>query len=329
MLTRLNKAESAAIVMQRILQAFSQPLEINQQELTINVSIGAAIYPDDGQDAASLLQNADHALQTAKENNQSHQFYHEKIHTDSKREFVLSTGLKRENLFHEFIIYYQPVINTKDKSIFAVEAQLHWQHGELGLIKPQELFDYAEKQGKINFITLWLLEKACKQFLSWRSIGFHAESLMISLSVNQLQNSQFIYQISKTLQNCAFNPQWLLLEIRNTNSYASFDALEKALNMLKYLHIQLAINDAGLFSINKLKKISADYLMLDNELMTDENQREFLEAMVKLTNSLHLKIIVKGVLSSQQTRLLAEAGCHLIQGNAPMLEKEMAEHFEV
>lgn len=329
MLTRLNKAESAAIVVQRILQAFSRPLEITQQELNINVSIGAAIYPHDAQDAASLLRNADHALQSAKENNQSYQFYHEKIHADSKREFALSAGLKRGNLLQEFIIYYQPVFNTKEKTIFAVEAQLHWQHEKLGLIKPEELFEYAEKQGKINFITLWILEKACKQFLSWRSIGLKPESLMVSLSVNQLQNSQFIYQLSKVLQNCSFNPEWLVLEIRDTQSYAAFDVLEKGLNMLKYLHIQLAVNNASLFSMNKLKNISVDYLVLNNELIdVDEaNQPEFLKAVVNLARSLHLKIIVKGVESESQTELLTASGCYLIQGNVPMLEKEMAEHM--
>lgn len=334
LLTQLGKPETVAIVAQRILQALEQPIIINEHELYITACIGISIYPTDGQDTASLLRSADYALHIAKEKGkQIYQFYHERIHANSQRELALATGLRRESMFHEFAIYYQPIINVQNDNIICMDTLLYWQHPALGLVSPPELFDYAEKQGKLNVISEWLLRNACKQFLSWRKLDFIPELLGIPLSFKQLENSQFIYHISQILQELQFNPAWLLLEIKENSGQLSFDIVEKAFNMLKYLNVKIAIDDFGSapFSLRDLKNFTVNFLKLDRTFITDvENNPktvELIKSVLFLAKSRSIELVIKGVETKQQFDILKQLDCTLMQGKLlgpPLPEKEMA-----
>lgn len=333
LLTQLGKPETAAVIAQRILESLTQPVQVKEHKLYITASIGISIYPSDGLDAAALFRNADLALLLAKEKGcQNYQFYQEKIHANSLRELALATGLKRDSLMSEFEIYYQPIMNTQTKSIFCMEVLLYWHHPELGLINPEELYTYSEKHGKSNIIFEWLLKQASQRFVQWRTVGFQPELLGISLSIRQLNNSQFIYRISQILQECDFKPEWLLIEIKGNLSQTSFDIVEKSFNMLSYLNIKLAIDHfgSGLFSIQDLKKFAVNYLKLDQSLISDvqqnEQTKELVKAMLVLAKSLSMRLIVQGVDSEQQMMTLRELGCDFIQGEfagAAVPEKEV------
>lgn len=321
LLNRLNKPETAVIVAQRILQSMEQPIEVNHQIFAMGVCIGISIFPDDGQDVATLFRNAENALQTAKQKGpQNYQFYQEKIHIDSQRELALSTGLQAESVTNEFVITYQSIMNVKDNTILCAEALLQWNHAELGLIDPKELFNYAEKHGKLNDISEWLLKNACQQFLRWRDEGFHPQYLSVHLSIRQLENSHFIYRISQILQELKFNPEWLLLEMRESDYPISFSHIEKSYNMLKYLNVKLAIDDFGShsLSIRDLKSFTVDYLKLDSVLIqdidTNQDTKSLIKAISGMANSLNMQLILQGVVSEAQKTTLQGIGCYLMQG---------------
>ncbi|MBX3709065.1 MAG: EAL domain-containing protein [Gammaproteobacteria bacterium] len=321
LLAQLSKSEMAAIVAQRMLQALAQPIKIKEHTFYITACIGIAVYPADGSDTVSLLRNADKALHLAKEQGKhAYQFYQEKIHTTSQRELAISIGLNREWDSQEFEIHYQPIINVKDKNIFCMEASLRWRHPDLGLVTQPELLNYAEKYGKLNVVTEWLLHHAGRQFLHWRSVGVTPMYLGIVLPVKQLQNSGFIYRISQILQELLFNPEWLLFIIQESSVPSSFDGLEKGLNMLKYLNIKLAIDHfgAGLFTLGDLKKISVNYLKLDplfiNDIERNQKSEEFVKAMISLAASLSAQLIIPGVELEQQMIKLQALGGTLMQG---------------
>jgi diguanylate cyclase (GGDEF)-like protein len=334
LLTQLSKAETAAIVAQRILQALQPSILINDQELFITACIGIAIYPTDGQDTTSLMRSADYALHLAKEKGkQIYQFYHEKIQTNSQRELALSTGLRRDTVLEELTIYYQPIVNVENNQIVCIDTLLHWQHPQLGLIDSQELFSYAEKQGTLNTISVWLLRNACKQFLAWRKSGFSPALLGIHLSFKQLENSQFIYQISQILQELEFNPEWILFEMKESPLQVSFDTIEKAINMLKYINVKIAIEDFGItpFSLRDLKKFTVNYLKLHRSFADDlaDNPKSvnLIKAMVFLAKSLSIHLVIKGVETEQQLTILKKLDCKLMQGHflgRAKSEKEIA-----
>lgn len=335
LLTQLGKPETAAIVAQRMLQALVQPFNIKEHTLYVTACIGISIYPSDGQDAATLFRSADHALHLAKEKgNQVYQFYQEKIFLNSQRELALSTGLKRDSIANEFVIFYQPIKNMLNESVFCMEALLHWQNPELGLIAPGELSAYAEKQGKLNTISEWLLKHACKQFIYWRTLGFHPELLGVPVSIRQLENSHFVYRISQVLQELDFKPEWLLLEIKENPSQLSFDVLEKAFNMIQYLNIKITIDDfgAGPFSLRDLKQYPITYLKLDKKLLDDIEQNEesvsLAKSLIELARSLHTQLVIKGIETNQQVFIWKGLGCNLMQGEligASISEKDVIE----
>lgn len=335
LLTQLNKPEMAAIVAQRMLQSLAQPIQVNEHTLYVTACIGISIYPSDGQDAAALFRSADYALHLAKEKgNQLYQFYQEKIFINSQRELALSSGLKRDSISKEFVIFYQPIKNMQSKTVFCMEALLHWQHPEIGLISPDELFVNAEKQGKLNMVSEWLLKNACRQFISWRTLGFHSDLLGISMSIRQLENSHFVYRISQILQEMDFKPEWLLLEIKENQSQISFDVLEKAFNMIKYLNIKIAIDDfgSGQFSLRDLKKYPINYLKLDKMLIDDiehdEHTVELAKSVIALSKSLNAQLIIKGVDSEHEVSIWEGLGCDLMQGEligSAISEKEVIE----
>lgn len=339
LLAQLNKPETAAIVAQRILQALKEPFIVGGDELDVTVGIGIAIFPTDGQDASTLLGSADHAMHLAKEKGTHlYQFYQADMHTRSQRELALHISLSRETLFDEFLLYYQPIINVQSDTIFCMETLLHWNHPQLGLINTSELLSYAEKQHKMNNIIEWLLASACRQFIKWRSLGFKPDYLALPLLVSQLRDSQFIYHISQILQNIGFNPGLLIFDIKESTMQVPFDVLQKAFNMLKYIGIKVAIDDFGAdtFALRYLKNIHVNYLKLDPTLVADLESNEQTLALIKsilyLAHNLSIEIIVKGVESEEQVRILKELGCRLLQGHligSPLSEGEVTDKMIV
>jgi diguanylate cyclase len=333
LLTQLAKPETAAMVAQRILQSLAQPFQINGNELFITAGIGISIYPTDGPDAATLLRNADHALHLAKEKGKhGYQFSQEKMHIKSQRELAITVSLNRGSFFQEFVLYYNPIVNVKDETIFCMDALLHWQHPDLGLIGPQELLNFAEKQRNLNSISEWLLKNACKQFLHWRSLGFNPQYLGIPLSLKQLENSHFIYRISQLLQDLEFKPEWMLFEIKETFAQLSFEVLEKAFNMLTYLGVNIAIDDfgSGPFSLYQLKNFAVNYLKLDasfvKDITTDPQTVALVKSVIFLSKKLSMQLIIQGIETEEQKTILKELDCILMQGKLlgePLSEREV------
>jgi diguanylate cyclase (GGDEF)-like protein len=185
LLAQLAKPETAAIAAQRMLQALAEPFQVDGNQINITVEMGIAFSPLDAKDTPGILRCAEQALHIAKENGKhTYQFYQEKMQVQSQRELALYTALSRKSFFEEFSLLYQPIFNVESEAVVAMDALLYWQHPVLGLISPGEIFHYAEKQRNLNQITEWMLRNACKQFLSWRSLGYNPESIGVKIAID-------------------------------------------------------------------------------------------------------------------------------------------------
>ena len=321
LLAQIAKPEGAAIVAQRMLHTLSQLFQIHDQTFSITASIGVAIYPADGRDVQTLLRSANHAMNLAKEKaHHSYQFFQEQMLADSQRELALLTGINSESCFHEFVLYYQPIVNVKSETVLCMDVLLEWLHPTMGVIHSEEIFNIAEKQQKANAVSEWMMRTACQQFLDWRALGFNPHMLGIPLSIRQLENTHFIYRISQLLQELQFKPEWLLLEIKDSTHPLSFDILEKAFNMLSYLGVRIALDQIGTgpISLQQLKVFPIHYLKLDRSLLADVEQnprsQAIIQAMVILAENLSIELIIQGVESQTQLEKLKEIGCPLLQG---------------
>ena len=339
LLTQLTKPEASIFVTQRILQLLGSPFQIKEQEMFIRVHLGIALYPSDGHVASTLMQHAEQALLSAQtKGRHTYEFYQEKMHENSQRELTLYASLNRDSLFHEFIIYYQPIVDVLDETVRCVDALLHWQHPHCGMVHPQELILHAEKQRKLNVIVEWLLKNALRQFIHWRSLGFNPAQLGIAVTMRQLENSHFIYRISQILQEEKAKPEWLLLEIKESIVPLAPDVLEKSFNMLKYLGVTIAIDDFGMgsFSLWHLKNFPVHYLKLDGSFIEHIDQQieaqQCVKALLLLVESLSMQLIIKGVESKEQAQVLKSLGCLLMQGQflgEPLLENEVTKKMVV
>ena len=223
------------------------------------------------------------------------------------------------------------------EKVVCIDALIHWQHPDLGLIRTSELFYHADKQRKLNSVTEWMIRNACQKFLSWRAMGFSPELIGVSLSIKQLENTQFIYNISRILSELQFNPTWLMLEIKENFSSISFDVLEKALNMLTYLGIKIAIDNfgAGSSSLNYLKNLNINYLKLDqamiDDVMRNDRAKKILKSIIMLAHDIDMEVIVQGIETKEQANILKELGYSLMQGQLfgkLLLEQEVVREME-
>jgi diguanylate cyclase (GGDEF)-like protein len=321
MVTQLAKPETAAIVAQRMLSELAQPFYVSNREIYINASIGISIYPTDGNAMVNLMHAAQSAVKTASEGgNHIYYFYEKKNQADSQRDMLLHVDLKRETIFQELVIFYQPMIDKRTNVTMCMDTRLCWQHPALGLIDAQELNDHVEKQRKQNMFTEWLLKAACRQFVQWRDFGFCPALLGVPVSIRQLESTPFIYHLAQIMQSCEFKPEWLLLELRDTDLGLSFDVLEKAFNMLNYLGVKLAVSHVGTtsFSFSYLRQIHVQYLILEqgfiDDVETNPRTLAVIEGMQAMADTLGCDLIASGVETEAQAALLREAGCQLLQG---------------
>lgn len=321
-LPQVSKPETSAYVAQRLLNAVSQPFKIRDQELFITASAGIAIYPTDGEDVSILLQNAESALHQAKSHgDNNYQFYRREMHMISRRELILSSALHGTDIYKEFSLCYQPQVDIETKQIVCMEAALQWQHVDFGAISSDDFVRFSENTGTILVIGEWILRNACQQFLTWQSQGLHPQKIAVNVSLKQLENPHFAYNVSHILQDLNLQPDHLILQISEMMLLTKLGLIEKTLHMLKQLGVHIGVTDFGTgnIALQHLRSFPLGYLKLSNELISDITTNEETKAIVKmiiaLAVTLQLKVIVDGVENQEQKLVLKELGCRLMQGN--------------
>jgi diguanylate cyclase (GGDEF)-like protein len=338
LLTQLVKPETAAYVAQRVLDAVSQPFQIRGQELFITASIGIATFPTDGKDAATLLKSAENALHQAKARGcNSYQFCNEEMHTLSKRSLVLSSSLRSGAIYQDLRVYFQPRVHAQEKKIICMEALLHWNQPDFGLIPFAEFSRLAENSGSAIALGEWTLRAACQQFQEWKAQGFGLQNIAVEILPRQLENPHFTYKISQILQEIKLEPSCLILEISESLFSTKLDLIEKALNMLKHLGVRIAISNfgAGNIALQYLRRFPIDYLkispMLIQHISVNREDEAIVKMIIALANSLQLHVAAEGVESERQKQLLKELGCNLMQGeffSRPLVPQEFTAAIE-
>lgn len=337
-LTQLIKSENTIFLVQRLLTVLAQPFRVYDQDIFITANIGIAVYPNDGKEGDELLKNADNALNQAKLNGQNtYQFYQKEMYNLSRRELVLTAALRSSTIYNDFIIYYQPSVNIETKQILTMEAMLHWQHQDFGLLKYDDFSKLFENSGNVLAMGDWLLRTACQQFLTWKKIGLNPQTLMIKVCLKQLENVHFTYNVSQILKEVGFNPAELILEISELVLAGKLNLIEKSLYILKKLGIQVGISEfgTGKIALQDLRNFSIDFLKMPGSLIQDihenEETRAIVQMIVGLANTLGLRVLAEGVDTVGQKNALYELGCFIMQGklfSQPFLADQFTSRVE-
>ena len=317
----LSQAQEATKVARRILEALSQPFNLNGNEIVMSASIGIAVYRLDGNDAESLLKNADAAMHYAKEQGKNNcQYYNDKMNTSAFQKMTLESNLHKALERDEFSLYYQPKIDVASGSTIGVEALIRWRHPDLGLVSPAEFIPMAEESGLIVPIGEWVLDSACAQLRAWQEDGLTPVPVAVNLSAKQFHQQNIAAIVMRALQDHGVDPRLLELEITESTAMRNAEATGTTLRNLKALGVRIAIDDfgTGYSSLSYLKRFPIDSLKIDRSFVTElpgnQDDATIAQAIITMAHALRLKVVAEGVETRAQLEFLTANGCDEIQG---------------
>ncbi len=320
-------------IIQKLREVINTPFVIEGQHIYITMSIGISLYPQDGNSAEILLQNADAAMFKAKDDGKNtHRFYTQEMTTNALEHIIMETNIRQGLKKEEFIVYYQPQVDSITNKLIGMEALVRWQHPTMGLISPFRFIPLAEKTGLILPLDRWVMKVAMKQIVAWYRQGLSPGTLALNISIQQLQKSNFISVLDSVMEEIGMKAEWLELEVTEGQI---MDNPQKAIEILTQISqrgIKLAIDDfgTGYSSLAYLKQLPIDKLKIDksfiNDIPSSKDDKAITKSIISLSQILDLEIIAEGVETREQKNFLVSNGCKNIQGylyGKPMEAKEI------
>jgi diguanylate cyclase (GGDEF)-like protein/PAS domain S-box-containing protein len=321
LLSEVAHAGDAGVKAGKILAALNAPLEIDQHNLRVTASIGVTTYPEDGQETAMLIKNADLAMYQAKENGRNNYQFFEKgmdvraLERQSVEEnlcFALDRG--------ELVMHYQPKIRLRTGQITGVEALIRWQHPERGLIGPLQFISVAEDCGLMLQIGKFVLRESCRQAKAWQDAGLRPIEMAVNVSSVEFRNEDFLEGVRTILEETGLSPHYLGLELTETVLMQHAEFTVPVLKKLKAMGVRLAIDDfgTGYSSLSYLRQFPIDTLKVDqsfvNGINADTDDATIINAVINMGSNLKHRVIAEGVETLEQVAFLQAHGCDEGQG---------------
>jgi len=308
-------------VVERVLESVKAPRSLGGREMRVTTSIGICQYPEDGDDAETLMRNADIAMYRAKEQGRDgYAFYNESLDAAAEGRLALENDLRAAIEREEFVLFYQPLVNVGDGRVVALEALIRWQHPERGLVPPGEFIPVAEETGLILPLGEWVIRTACRQAKAWQDAGLPPVPVAVNLSGYRFHRSDPCAYISQVLRETGLEPKYLHLEITEGVVLQDIDRTVEILSDLRGMGVQISIDDfgTGYSSLSYLKRLPADSVKIDRSFVsgldTDVNDAAIATAIIAMSHSIGLKVIAEGVETEEQLAFLRQRRCDEFQG---------------
>lgn len=320
-LPELAGETDAAKVAQKLLDNLFQPLLLVGQEVFPTGSIGIAMYPRDGTDAATLLKNADSAMYQSKGRGGNHfSFYVSDLGEQATQHLRLEGALQRALQRREFLLHYQPVVDIATGVVDGVEALLRWKPHNMPMVAPSDFIPLAEETGLIVPIGDWVLQTAMEQQVAWRLQGLPPVRISVNLSARQFLGQDVAQRVASLLASTGCDPHYLTLEITESVLMQNPAAAAETMARLANMGVKLAIDDfgTGYSSLASLKRFPIHSLKIDrsfvSDLTRDTDDAAIVNAVIALAHSMKLNVIAEGVETMEQLAFLLAHGCDQMQG---------------
>src|SRR5712691_2080958 len=320
-LAELRQAEDAGQVAQKILAALPQPVYIDGHELRVTTSIGICAYPHDGEDAETLMRNADAAMYHAKETGRNNfQFFTRQMNTAANQRLLLEKDLRLALEREEFTLYYQPQLDLKTGDIVGFEALIRWPHAQRGMVAPMDFIPLAEETGLIAPIGEWALRRACMQARSWQTLGYPQLQVSVNCSAQQFRLEGLVDTVARTLQQTGLPASSLELELTESIIVEHTEHVMARFKALDEMGVKLSIDDfgTGYSSLGYLKRFPIHELKIDQsfvrDVSTDPDDAAIVSAIITLAHGLGLQVVAEGVETAEQLAFLKKVDCDWAQG---------------
>lgn len=325
--------QDVATIAQRILDVLSTPMEVAGNQIFTSVSIGISLYPADSRDSEHLVKNADTALYVAKEHRSCFRFFSSDMQSHAMERLVLNTELRQALQKEQFVLHYQPLLESGTHRIVGVEALIRWNHPTKGLLYPDKFIHAAEETGLIVPMGEWVLNTACAQIQEWNRQGPHQLRVAVNVASRQFQQSNLLDVVRNVLRATALPPHLLELELTERSLFLDTARTSAILEDLHRLGLSIAIDDFGTeySSIGYLRRLPVHALKIDRsfvkEAPANSSDASIVKAIVAMAHCLNLKVIAEGVETEEHVNFLEAHACNELQGyyfSKPVRADEMS-----
>lgn len=320
-LREVTKAEDAAVVAEKIIESLSESFILDGRDTFIGASVGITIYPYDADDVTTMLRNADMAMYQAKDlGRNAFHFYTPEMNTTALQRMVMEGALRRAVENEEFVLHYQPVIETASGRVVAAEALVRWEDPEAGLMMPDRFIGIAEETGLIAPVGEWVLTEALRQTKEWHDAGFSDLGIAVNLSNKQIKRGLDRQKVEGIIASTGFDPSKLTLEITETLVMEDTEHNTAWMQELREMGIRFSIDDfgTGYSSLSYLKRLPADSIKVDRTFIKDlfekGGEKPLVEAIIAMAHSLELKVTAEGVEDARHVEFLEGLSCDYLQG---------------
>lgn len=315
----LGEARYAERISESLLELFATPFATSEHEVRITISIGVAIYPDDGETAQILRKRSDQALYYAKRNGGNQTvFASEEVYAPIELARTVEASLRRAIRSNDFFLVYHPIF-SRDKTLSYFEVLLRSKDPALASVGPAVFVPIAEECGLIPAMGRWALEEACRQLQQWTDDALDVRPLAVNVSAKQLARNEFLSEVKTTLEKHKIASGLLNMELTETTVMENQDSVTEIMKSLSALGVEFAIDDfgTGYSSLARLADLPLASLKIDRSFVDrvgSEGARTIILAVVQIAKNLHLKVVAEGVETAEQFEILCECGCDLFQG---------------
>lgn len=320
-LERLHAPCDAAAKAEQLIDLMSEPFNIDGREMFVSASIGISVFPADGDDAETLVRNADAAMYRAKDRgkNAVHMFTEDLNEAVSER-MMTESGLRRAIERDELELHYQIRVDLSTGVTPGMEALVRWRHPERGLLFPDSFIHVAEDCGMIEPLTEWVLAEACRQNKEWQDAGFMRMDVGVNISPKLFHRVDLVKWVEKVLSASRLAPRYLNLELTETAMMQSPEHAVQVLTNLKAMGVSNSIDDfgTGYSSLSQLGRLPIDAVKIDasfvRTLTGEDSDDSIPKAIIAMAHSLNLRVVAEGVENLSQLQHLTRLGCDEIQG---------------
>src|SRR5216117_148271 len=314
-----SESEVARLVEQWLAECFGPPYVVSGTELRVSAKAGVALFPSDGADADALFQNAEAALKKAKATGERYLFHTQQMTERIGEKLALENKLRQALEKEEFVLHYQPKVDTATRRIDSVEALIRWQSPELGLVSPMQFIPLLEETGLILEVGAWALGRAVVDHRTWTEQGLPAPRVSVNVSAVQLRQPDFVATVEEAIMAGSI-PPGIDLEITESLVMEDIEANMKKLEAVRVLGVSIAIDDfgTGYSSLGYLAKLPVHSLKIDRSfiitMLKDPAIMTLVSTIISMAHSLRLKVVAEGVDAEEQAKALDRLGCDQLQG---------------